>query len=206
MNEPSASATGSSFFDLWRSPGDGAAWARFAGRYRPKIFAWACQSGLSKADADDVTQTLLIQAFRGFRTFDPQMGRFRDWLKAATRNTGRRFLAGERRARRVAWDEKLRALLARPEVDEGFGRLIDGMCDQEIFLLACQHLERRSSPNGWNAFRRRVLEAEPLEVVAEALQMTPAAVTQACYRTRNRLRQAIRQIEAGEVLLNPESR
>lgn len=189
------SGTGSSFFDLWKNPLNETARARFVARYRPKVFSWARQFGLNEADADDVTQILLIKALQGFGTYDPKKGRFRDWLKAATRNTGRHLLAAERRARRVATDEKLRALLARPEADDALARLTDAMLDQELFLIACERVQMQVSRAAWEGFRRKVLEGEPVTVISATLGTTPAAICQACSRIRKQLRQEIERLE-----------
>lgn len=197
MDEQAASQTGSSLFDVQRNPLDATARARFAVRYRPKIYGWARGCGLSEADADDVAQELLLKLLDGIRTYDPNKGKFRNWLKVATRNTTRDFRACERRARSPATDEKLRAILARPEASEALDRLTDAMFDQETFRIACQRVQMQASREAWQAFRRRAFEDVPVATVARDLDMTEAAVCQACYRIKNQLREEIRRLDEG---------
>ena len=54
-------------------PGDQAAWALFVRRYGPMVGGWCRHWGLQPADADDVTQVVLLKLagrLRGF-TYDP---------------------------------------------------------------------------------------------------------------------------------------
>src|SRR5262249_32858695 len=55
---------------LARSPTDQAAWEEFVGRYSPQIHGWCQRWGLQAADAQDVTQDILLELAR-------QMGDFR---------------------------------------------------------------------------------------------------------------------------------
>jgi RNA polymerase sigma-70 factor (ECF subfamily) len=70
---------------LRQAPADQAAWAEFVGRYGHRIHGWCRQWGLQEADAQDVTQTVLLKLLRTMQTFryDPAQ-RFRAWLKTVT--------------------------------------------------------------------------------------------------------------------------
>src|SRR6478736_4140687 len=72
---------------LGRCPTDQAAWRAFVDRYGPKIYAWCQHWGLQKADAEDVTQDVLVKLSRKLATFayDPSRS-FRAWLKTVTRH------------------------------------------------------------------------------------------------------------------------
>ncbi len=139
----------------------------------------------------------MLKLLDGIRTFDPKKGKFRSWLKAATRNTSSDFRAREWRARAPASDEKLRAILVRPEANEALDQLTDAMFDLETFRIASQRVQMQVSRNAWVAFRRSNLESEPVAAVARDLRMTEAAVYQACYRIKNQLREEIGRLDEG---------
>src|SRR5258708_14179075 len=67
-------------------PVDQAAWARFTERYGRKIYAWCRGWNLQEADAEDVTQSVLLKLADKMQTFeyDPAKS-FRGWLKTITR-------------------------------------------------------------------------------------------------------------------------
>lgn len=65
---------------------DGAAWSEFCRRYGALIAGFARRLGVQPSDQDDALQEVLAalaQAMPGFR-YDPEKGRFRGYLKAAT--------------------------------------------------------------------------------------------------------------------------
>ena len=77
-----------------RSPADQAAWSEFVDRYGPKVFAWCRGWGLQQADAEDVTQAVLVKLVRQMNRFsyDPSRS-FRGWLRRLARNAWQDWLA-----------------------------------------------------------------------------------------------------------------
>ena len=65
---------------LRRDPGDQEAWGEFVEQYGPKVFAWCRRWGLQEADAQDVTQDVLLKLARKMKdfTYDPSRS-FRAW-------------------------------------------------------------------------------------------------------------------------------
>ena len=64
-------------------------------RYRPQVYGWCLKWGLQGADADDVTQQVLVKLIETMRTFryDPAR-RFRAW-RLKRQNSGPRGCALE---------------------------------------------------------------------------------------------------------------
>ena len=88
---------------LWRvgnNSGDHAAWEAFVARYGPKIRGWCRQRGLQPADAEDVTQDVLLRLSRALKTFTYDPSRtFRGWLRSVTQHALSDFAAERRRTR-----------------------------------------------------------------------------------------------------------
>jgi RNA polymerase sigma-70 factor (ECF subfamily) len=83
-----------------RDPQDEAAWRAFEGRYRDLIRRYCRRRGLQTADAEDVSQLVLIsmsRALPGFR-YLPERGRFRDYLGRVTQNAIQRHLKSPTRS------------------------------------------------------------------------------------------------------------
>src|SRR5262245_54432863 len=84
---------------LRQVPADQAAWARFTERYGRKVYAWCRQWNLQEADAEDVTQTVLIKLADKMRTFEYDPARsFRAWLKTVARNAWSDFWSARKAA------------------------------------------------------------------------------------------------------------
>src|SRR5258708_4330906 len=80
---------------LRTDPSDPAGWDEFVERYGRHIFRWCQQWKLQPADAEDLTQNILMKIFRTLPVFayDPSRS-FRGWLKTV--------------AYRAWWDHKNR--------------------------------------------------------------------------------------------------
>src|SRR5262245_3136167 len=71
-----------------RDPSDHAAWREFDERYRLLLLRFCWRPGIHRLDAEDIVQevfTSLTKALPQF-TYDPQRGRFRDYLYRSLRN------------------------------------------------------------------------------------------------------------------------
>src|SRR4051794_40193551 len=84
---------------LRENPADQAAWAEFVDLYGPAIYAWCRGWKLQEADAQDITQGVLLRLAAKLPefTYDPR-GSFRSWLKTVTHHAWRNFMRQERPA------------------------------------------------------------------------------------------------------------
>jgi RNA polymerase sigma-70 factor (ECF subfamily) len=80
---------------LCQDPSDQAAWDRFVRRYAPRIHGWYCRWHLQPADADEVTQNVLLKLVQKMGTFryDPSRS-FRGWLKTLAHKAWVDYLEG----------------------------------------------------------------------------------------------------------------
>jgi RNA polymerase sigma-70 factor (ECF subfamily) len=101
MGHPDDSRTHATLLEkLARSGGhDQEAWARFVDQYGRKVYSWSLRWGLQAADAEDVTQAVLVKLAGRMKefTYDPSRS-FRAWLKVVAHNTWKDFVASRRRS------------------------------------------------------------------------------------------------------------
>ena len=69
MESNSDEATSPTLLARLRSPSDQAAWDQFVERYSPRIYGWCRRWNLQEADAQDVTQDVLLRLADKMRTF-----------------------------------------------------------------------------------------------------------------------------------------
>src|SRR5262249_25349845 len=104
---------------LRQDPADAAAWSTFVLRYGPRIHAWCRQWRLQEADAQDVTQDVLVKLVTRMRTFDYDRARsFRAWLKTVTYHAWRDYVHGQQRAGQGSGDSAVLAALDSLEAGE----------------------------------------------------------------------------------------
>ena len=78
---------------------DQAAWAEFVERYGRKIYQWCLRWRLQTADAEDVTQVVLLKLATRMKEFSYDPGRsFRAWLKTVAYHAWKDFAESKRRA------------------------------------------------------------------------------------------------------------
>src|SRR5262249_47026305 len=74
---------------LRETPTDQAAWAEFVDRYGRQIYAWCRRWRLQEADAEDVTQNVLLARAGQMRSFDYKpWGSFRAGLRTVAYRAG----------------------------------------------------------------------------------------------------------------------
>src|SRR5436309_4572077 len=111
---------------LRQHPSDQASWDEFVERYGRHIYRWCRQWKLQDADAEDVTQNILVkltQKLRGF-AYDPSRS-FRGWLKTVAHHAWRDFEDGRRRARAAAGNSHVQELLLTLEAREDLARKLE---------------------------------------------------------------------------------
>ena len=102
---PAPDTTRPSLLLRLRNPRDDEAWRVFVETYTPLVYGYCRRRGLQASDVSDVTQEVMVQVSHSIRDFSyqPERGRFRDWLGTLTRTKLIGFLPGTpARERRVA--------------------------------------------------------------------------------------------------------
>jgi RNA polymerase sigma factor (sigma-70 family) len=178
------------------SPSDTVAWAKFVGVYGPKIRGWCRRWGLQDADAEDITQDVLLrmaQKLRSFR-YDPARS-FRAWLRAVTQHALADFVADRKKQCRGSGDDRAVAILESvPARDDLLDRLKDQF-DHEIVGEACSRARARVEPQTWEAFRLLARDGLSGDDVAARLGMNVATVFKSKSRVLEFIREEVKRLE-----------
>lgn len=199
MAEPVNASTSPTLLGrLARSPADQAAWAEFVGRYGPQVLGWCQRWGLQPADAQDVTQNILLELARqmnGFR-YDPA-GSFRGWLKTVAHRAWCKFVEARRRPGLGSGDSAVAALLDGVAAGDDLLVRLDEEGERELLERAMALARLRVQPNTWEAFRLLALEERPGAEVAERLGMKIGAVYVAKSNVRKMIEEEVARLDGG---------
>jgi RNA polymerase sigma-70 factor (ECF subfamily) len=198
MGPPASEHTSVSLLGrVGKDPVDEGAWGAFVAYYGPKIQGWCRKRGLQAADADDVTQDVLLRLSRALRTFvyDPSRS-FRGWLRLVTQHALSDFFAHrkERLGAGSGDDLGLAALdtvCARDELLE----FLSEEFTRVMVAQACEHVRARVEPQTWEAFRLTACENRPGDEVAERLGMNITAVHKAKSRVLAFIREKVKRLD-----------
>ncbi|MBO0699810.1 MAG: sigma-70 family RNA polymerase sigma factor [Zavarzinella sp.] len=182
---------------LRQFPPDQAAWAQFADRYGRKIYGWCRQWNLQEADAEDVTQGVLLKLAEKMRAFEYDSAKsFRAWLKTVTRHAWLDSCS----ARKVPAAGGSQALeqLQTVEAREDLVRRLDEEFDRDLFDEAAARVRARVTPRTWEAFERTAVKGESGAEAAQALGMKVATVFVAKSKVQKMLREELDELDAPE--------
>lgn len=182
---------------LQRDPTNPQAWASFVDHYGPRIYRWCRRWGLQEADAQDVTQDVLLRLATRLRDFayDPRRS-FRGWLRTLTHNAWHDHLENRRRPGQGSGDSQVQQQLYSAEAREDLLRQLDEEFDRELLEEAMHRVQVRVEARTWNAFRLLAIEGRTGAEVAGQLEMKVATVFVARSKVQRMLREEVRRLEA----------
>ncbi len=180
-------------------PKDEAAWNDFVNRYGRQIYRWCRQWNLQEADAEDVTQTVLLKLSEKMRDFeyDPK-GSFRAWLKTVAHHAWSKFVAGRQRGGLGSGDTQVGELLDSVAARDDLVAKLEEEFDRELLEMASERVRQRVEPRTWDAFRLLALEGLSGAETAERLGMKVATVFVARSKVQKMLQEEIRKLEGDE--------
>jgi RNA polymerase sigma factor (sigma-70 family) len=189
---------------LRSDPGDQLAWSAFVDRYGPQIHAWCLRWRLQEADAQDVTQMVLVKLVRQLPDFayDPSRS-FRGWLRTLTAHSWNDFLSAQVRGVRGSADAGVAEMLNTVEARVDLVRHLEEAFDQELLELAKEDVSRRVEPHTWEAFRLTAIEGVGAAEAASRLGIRVATVYRARHVVQTMLRETLAALESGEEALSP---
>jgi len=181
---------------LRRDPTNQAAWAEFVEHYGRKIYGWCRKWNLQEADAQDVTQNVLLKLAQKLRefTYDPSRS-FRAWLKTLTHHAWSDFLEGRQRPGLGSGDSQVGDMLRSLEAREDLVKHLEAEFDRELLEVAMQHVRLRVAPQTWLAFTLTALEGHSGAEAAERIPMQVAQVFVAKRRVQKMLQEEVAKLE-----------
>ena len=183
---------------LRQTPADQAAWVQFTERYGRKIYGWCRRWNLQEADAEDVTQTVLLKLAEKLQAFDYDPAKcFRSWLKTVTRHAWSDYWSG-RKAAVAAGGSQALELLHTVEAREDLVRRLEEEFDRELLDEAMARVRTRILPRTWEAFERTALLNQSGAEAAQALGMKVATVFVARSKVQKMLREELRKLDGPE--------
>lgn len=181
---------------------DPAAWERLVSIYSPLVYFWCQESGLSRADLQDVFQEVFHALARNLHQFRPiENGTFRGWLRTLTRNKlNDHFRQAGFEPRPIGGTEALNFLKKIPAATQrrltsnhsSAINVADPPNEQDIvdstLCHALSNVRVHFSEQSWKAFWMVVVDGRETADVAKDLDMLPGAVRVAKSRVLKRLR------------------
>lgn len=166
----------------------GEAWVQFVDRYGGRLFTWCVARGLQTADAEDVTQNVLIKVAKHIHRFDyDESQTFRGWLRRITENAIVDYHRAEGRERHSDRVDDGWSILVNEQAREDLLDRLDSAFDLEIFELAMDRVRARIDDRRWLAWQWCAREGLASGVVAERLEMNIATV----YSARHQIQKMI---------------
>jgi RNA polymerase sigma-70 factor (ECF subfamily) len=178
---------------------DQAAWAEFVRRYGQQIYCWCLKWHLQEADAQDVTQTVLVKLAEKMRTFSYDSSRsFRAYLKTLTHYAWCDFLERQKRPGAGSSDTQVLQALETVEARDDLLEHLHGEFDQELLEEAMERVRQRVEPHTWEAFRLTAIEGQSGAAVAEQLQMKVATVFKSKSNVQKMLQEEVKRLEENQ--------
>ena len=181
---------------LHASPDDPATWREFVDRYGGQVYAWCRHYNLQEADAEDVTQEVLLQLARSMRNFEYDARRsFRAWLKTLTHRAWCDFLEKRRRVQEGSGDSQVLQRLEETAARDDLEKRLGEEYDRELLEAAIFEIRRRVAAHTWEAFRLLAFEGLSGVEVAERLKMNVGTVYVARSSVQKMLKEQLKELE-----------
>lgn len=170
---------------LWavRDSSDGEAWFNFYRIYSSMVGRFARRLGLSDADADDVTQEVLILAQKSLQTgaYDPAKGGFRQWLYGIARRRALAAMRARCRRTRAQWvpgpdGSDLVERLEDSRGEEAHRQFWEQEWRYALLDEALRHVEQDVGEKVFQAFSLLALQNWPVDKVAAELGIATSSV------------------------------
>jgi RNA polymerase sigma factor (sigma-70 family) len=140
----------------------------------------------------------VAQAIRKF-DYDPQRGKFRNWLLTVVRSKLNNFLVNQQRQPLTADTSLLRTLEDRTTASEE--TQWDRVYRERIFDWAAEKVRAEVQDPTWQAFWQSAIEDQPGGEVAKRLGLSLSSVYAARSRVLARLKEIIAQVDGDDLVL-----
>ncbi|MBN8601792.1 MAG: sigma-70 family RNA polymerase sigma factor [Planctomycetes bacterium] len=185
-----------------KDPSNRDAWGKFVDLYRPVIHRIALARGLQDADAQDLTQHVLMAVAASIGRWEKstESTRFRHWLRRVTRNAILNAISRRPPDQATGTSSYQNIVTEIPEradhsLDDETDSLIELEYRRELYLRAAAFVRTDVDPITWQAFERTVIGGLSNAQAAQELGRSIGTIYAARSRVMKRLRTAIAEIE-----------
>ncbi|HEU5118222.1 MAG TPA: sigma-70 family RNA polymerase sigma factor [Isosphaeraceae bacterium] len=194
--EPGQETSSTLLLRVKQLPHNQRAWAQFVDRYSRLIYQWCRTWGLHEAEAEDVTQDVLLELTRQMRDFTyDASGSFRGWLRVVAYRCWCRFVkecTREHRGRDALSIQRL----CSAEAGAQFLQTLEHEGNRELLELAIERVRARVQFHTWEAFRLTAVEGWPGAEVAQRLEMNVGTVFVARSKVQRMLKEEFHKLDA----------
>jgi RNA polymerase sigma-70 factor (ECF subfamily) len=177
---------------------DPEAWLEFVQLYGPLILGWCRRWGLQEADAEDVTQTVLLKLSERLRDFEYDPARsFRGLLRVTAQCAWADLLRSRQRTISGGGGSAVEDALASVPARDDLAAQLEAGYDYELLELASARVRARVEPRTWSAFRLTALEGRSGAEASSASGLSVAAVFMAKSRVQKMLREEVARLDGG---------
>jgi RNA polymerase sigma-70 factor (ECF subfamily) len=175
---------------------DAAAWAEFLGIYRPVVYRMARRRGMQDADAQDVTQQVLVAVSQAIGDWQSGSNRspFRAWLVTITRNAVTKAISRPWRGAGTGSTTVMQLLNAQPAADLETTAEFMQESRQEALRWAADQIRPEFSLVTWRLFWETAVEGRPVAEVAAVAGRSTGAVYMARFRVLRRLKEKVQEV------------
>ena len=183
---------------IGRNDRDPLAWQEFVDRYGRRIYEWCLNRHLQPADAEDVTQEVLVKLAKRLGAFEyDQRQTFRGWLRRVTENAVTDYF---RQLRNTEGEGKRvkdgLAVLEDVEARTDLAQRLSDAYDMELLDVAKLHVRGRVETRRWLAWEWMAVEHRAGEDVAKELDMKLPTVYSSRYQVQKLIADEIRRLES----------
>ena len=176
------------------------AWESFAQIYRPIVYRLARARGLQHADADDLSQQVMMSVARAIPNWqrEPQ-ARFRHWLARIVRNATINALSRGRQDRAAGGSDFLSLIHNVSDASSEIEAQVETEYQRQVYRRAAEIVRDEVHEDSWRAFVLTVVDGKTTTAVADQLGKTIGGIHAIRSRIMRRLQDTVRELmEADE--------
>ena len=176
---------------------DSEAWHHFVTLYRPVIYRLARRRGLQDADAQDLSQQVLLSIAGSIDRWEKrdESIRFRHWLRRVAKNAICNALTRRPKDVAAGGTSTFHAMEEQQSENEDLAQEIELERRRELFLRAAAIVKSDVAADTWTIFEQTVIDGTPIEDVAAGMKKSVGAAYAARGRVMTRLRHQIEDME-----------
>lgn len=178
-----------------RQGSDHLAWDEFFERYWRVVYGAARRRGCSEHTAEEIVQDVMLAVFQSQDVFhyDPERGRFRDWLAALVRNKVAEHRRRPAQRVRAAGGDEASVALTEAESDETLpDEAWEAAFEEALLVVLLDAVRREVNPRTFQAFELSAIRGMSGSDVARLTGQSRNAV----YLARRKVTQRLEQLGA----------